>query len=377
MNSRIARKCYFSILPRKIPSRVARDGQDPASYANWHRLAGGTDTAIARRDGASIQYSSERSIMYFRSINNKSTLTVLAFAMVFGLTACGDKGGKKPASQVAAKVNSEEISVHQVNFMLGRVASGAVSAEQAPKVRREILEKLVDQQLAVEQALEKKLDRSPNVLMALDAARRDILARAYIEQLATTAGKPTDESIKKYYADHPALFAERMVYSLQEIVLPADTGVAGPLREMVDAGKSMDEVANWLKGRGIKFVTGSATRPAEQIPLNLLPKVHALKDGQSLVIETPQNTTILRVIASQPAPVNEAAAQARIQQFIGNQRAGEVVSEEMQQLRAKAKIVYQGEFAGADVPPAAAATPVPQNDASKSKAIEKGVAGLK
>lgn len=315
--------------------------------------------------------------MYFRSINNKSTLTVLAFAMVFGLTACGDKGGKKPASQVAAKVNAEEISVHQVNFMLGRVASGAVSAEQAPKVRREILEKLVDQQLAVEQALEKKLDRSPNVLMALDAARRDILARAYIEQLATTAGKPTDESIKKYYADHPALFAERMVYSLQEIVLPADAGVAGPLREMVDAGKSMDEVANWLKARGIKFVTGSATRPAEQIPLNLLPKVHALKDGQSLVIETPQNTTILRVIASQPAPVNEAAAQARIQQFIGNQRAGEVVSEEMQQLRAKAKIVYQGEFAGADVPPAAAATPAPKSEASKSKAIEKGVAGLK
>jgi phosphate transport system substrate-binding protein len=48
---------------------------------------------------------------------------------------------------------------------------------------------------------------------------------------------------------------------------------------MIAAAKPMEEIANWLKGKDIKFNGGSATRPAEQIPLDLLPKVHALKDG--------------------------------------------------------------------------------------------------
>ena len=41
--------------------------------------------------------------------------------------------------------------------------------------RREVLDRLVDQELAVEKAIEKKLDRSPEVLLALENARREIL----------------------------------------------------------------------------------------------------------------------------------------------------------------------------------------------------------
>ena len=315
--------------------------------------------------------------MHLRSIGNQSAPFILVFSLMFGLTACNSKDEKPSASQVAAKVNSEEISVHQINFMLGRVPAGATTPEQASKVRHEILEKLVDQQLAVEQATKKKLDRSPDVLMALEAARREILARAYIEQVSAAQSKPSAESVIKYYTDHPALFAERRIYSLQEIALPASAGVAAPLREMVSSGKSMEEIANWLKGKDIKFSAASATRPAEQIPLDMLPKVHALKDGQALVFETPQSTTVLHVVATQSAPVAEETATPRILQFLGNQRIGEVVADEMKQLRAKAKIVYQGEFASADasVPTGAAAAPAADKDAGD--AIAKGVAGLK
>lgn len=85
------------------------------------------------------------------------TLSILALSLAIGLAGCGSKDDKKPASQVAAKVNAEEISVHQINFVLSRSGAGNVTPEQAPKVRREVLEKLVDQQLAVEQAIEKSL----------------------------------------------------------------------------------------------------------------------------------------------------------------------------------------------------------------------------
>ena len=122
--------------------------------------------------------------------------------------------------------------------------------------------------------------------MAIEAARREILSRAYLEQIAAAQPKPTPEEAKKYIAEHPQLFAERRIFNIQEIVLPASSTATANLREMVTAGKSMDDIANWLKSKDIKFSGGSATRPAEQIPLDLLPKVHALKDGQGCLLYT-------------------------------------------------------------------------------------------
>lgn len=318
--------------------------------------------------------------------STRIALPILAFTLLFGLSACGSKDDKKPASQVAAKVNSEEISVHQINFVLGRSNTAAIPPEQAPRIRREILDKLIDQQLAVDRAIEIKMDRKPEVQMAIEAARREILSRAYLEQIASALPKPTPEEAKKYIAEHPQLFAERRIFNIQEIVLPASSNTTANLREMVTAGKSMDDIANWLKSKDIKFSGGSATRPAEQIPLDLLPRVHALKDGQGLLLENAQTITVMRLAASQSAPVTEAVAIPRVQQFLGNQRAGEAAASKLKQLKADAKITYMGEFAETAAAPATAETPAtapvkpPAPVAEKkpsSTNIEKGVAGLK
>ena len=156
---------------------------------------------------------------------------MLFLSLALGLAGCGSKETEKPASQVAAKVNSGEISVHQLNYILSRTGANTGTPEAAPKIRREVLDRLVDQELAVEQAVEKKLDRSPEVLMAIENSRREILARAYIEQITAATPKPTADEAKTYYAEHPQLFAERRIYNIQEIVLPATAGVTNELRD--------------------------------------------------------------------------------------------------------------------------------------------------
>lgn len=299
--------------------------------------------------------------------------SIVIAILVTGLIACGDKSNKKPASQVAAKVNAEEISVHQINFVLGRANAGAIPPEQAPRVRREILEKLIDQQLAVENAVEDKLDRSPEVLMALEAARREILSRAYLEKIAAAQPKPTQEEAKKYIAEHPQLFAERRVFSIREITLPISSNLADRLRDMLSAGKSMEDIANLLKSQDVKFVSGSATRSAEQIPLDLLPKLNALKDGQGMVQENGQNVTAVQLVSSQSAPISEEVALPRVLQFLSNQRVSEAAEREIKQIREKAKITYIGEFSES-VPVSSASTKAASDP---TNAIEKGVAGLK
>ena len=242
---------------------------------------------------------------------------------------------------------------------------------------REVLEKLIDQQLAVDQATEVKLQRSPEVVTQIEAARREILARAYLQQLASALPKPTADEVKKYYTEHPQLFSERRVFNVQEIVVPVNAGVTEQLRGFSAASKPIEEVAAFLKSKDIKFGGGSAQRAAEQIPLELLAKIHSLKDGQSIVIEAPQAVTLLRVASSQQAPVPEAAALPRIEQFLGNQRAGVAVAAKLKELRAATTVTYMGEFTKPDAAAPVVAAPAPvAADANKS-VIEKGVAGLK
>ena len=246
---------------------------------------------------------------------------------------------------------------------------------------REVLDKLIDQQLAVDQAMEAKLHRSPDVVAQIEAARRELLARAYLQHIAGALPKPTPADAKKYYAEHPALFSERRIFTVQEVVAPATAGVAEQLRALAASVKSIEDASAWLNGQGIKFGSGGATRAAEQIPLDLLPQVHALTDGQSAVFANPKSVTLLRLASSQAAPVDEASALPRIEQFLANQRAGEAVAANIKQLRANAAITYMGEFANAA--PAGAptttttTTTAPAAHATANTTIEKHATGPK
>lgn len=306
-----------------------------------------------------------------------SLVLIAAFGCAVISTGCGNADSKAAASQVAAKVNGAEISVHQINALLAK--AGGVNSDNAPQVRKEILDRLIAQQLAVEQAMTRKLDRNPDVLLSIEAARREILARTYLEQLTATQAKPSDEEVKRYYDEHPELFAKRRVYALQELAIPKNAGALDGLKEYIGNGKSLDDIVNWLKERKIPARTSQGNRPAEQLPLELLSRIAQLKDGQTAMLESPQGIMVMRLAASQSAPIDEANAKPRIQQFLLNERNGKAVAEEMKKLKDAAKIEFVGDFAKLPETPAAApASEAPKETASPAAgAIEKGVAGLK
>lgn len=312
-----------------------------------------------------------------------ASTALLVAALSTGLAACGDKEGTKEATQVAAKVGSEEISVHQINQVLSRSNSNGATKESVQAASKQVLERLIDQQLAVDQATENKLHRSPDVVTQLEATRREVLARAYIQQVVGSLPKLTPDEVKKYYAENPALFAERRIFNVQELQVPEAASVLSELRSMAEAGKPIQEVAEMLNARSVKFRGGSATRAAEQIPLELLPKVHALKDGQSLVLSAGTGATFLRIDSSRLAPVTEAVAAPGIEQFLNNRRSTEAVAAEIKRLRAATTVTYMGEFEKtAAAPAAAASTPSVTTSTTAAEtdgkaAIERGLSGLK
>lgn len=305
--------------------------------------------------------------------------SLLALAVMALLSACGDGQEKKATTQVAVKVNDSEISVHQVNGVLSKLQG--VRPEMVPKVRQEVVDKLVEQQLAYDQAVAGKLDRSPDVMMAVEAAKREIVARAYLDQIVAALPKPDEAEVSRYYNEHPDLFARRKLYNLQELALAPSPAVAQEVRQLLVGGASLDQVVAGLQERKIPFRPAQGVKPAEQVPLDVLPQLAAMKDGQLQLIETPQSLMLVRLVGSHDAPVDLASASPRIQQFLLKQRGQQAAEAEIKRLKEAARIQFVGEFANlqsaapaADASkPGAAAAPQAAPEAN----IEKGVAGLK
>jgi len=274
------------------------------------------------------------------------SLLLLALAFIGG---CGTNEDKPVATQVAAKVNAAEITVSQVNNVLARTPN--VTPETEQRVKREILDNLIDQQLARQRAIENKLDRTPNVLQMLEAAKTEILSRAYLESIATSQPKATPEEVRNYYNENPNLFERRRIYNLEEIALPAGNGMSGILRQQAEKVRNLQELATWLRSREIKFTANNGVRAAEQIPLEYLEKIQSMKDGEIRVFELREGIQVIRLLASRQIPLSEAAAAPRIQQFLFMQRSNAAIASGMKEVKALAKIEYVGEFL---IPPAEA-----------------------
>ncbi len=304
-------------------------------------------------------------------------LAAVAAATLLLLAACSGSRDKA-ASQTAAKVNKDEVTVHQVNFVLQQQRN--LRPEQAEAASKQILERLIDQQLALQRADEMKLDREPRVVQQLEAVRQEIIARAYLERVGEAAPKPTPEEVKSYYNDKPALFSERRVYSIQEIAVEARPDQVPALREKLGASKNISEFVDYLQANNFRFTGNQAVRAAEQLPLNSLDAFAKMKDGQAMLVPNPNGIQVIAIGGSRLQPVTQEEARPAIEQFILNERKRKLIEEELKNLRAVASIEYVGKFAER---PASAPPPVvPEarapaaSDGLSTTDIKKGM-GLK
>lgn len=303
-------------------------------------------------------------------------LIIAACAAPVLLSGCGDKKGSKAASQVLAKVNGDEISVHQLNQVLMRQPNLANTPDE---VRKQVLEKLVDRQLAYQQAVKDELDRSPEVMLAIEEAKLEIIANAYVKKVAGGQAAPGQDVAEKYYNDHPDLFAQRKIYRLRELALPAGSPQAAEVKNAVAQGLSLDAIAAKLKEQGARFEAAATVRPAEQLPIDALAKLGAAGNGQMVLFEAPKAVLVYQVLESQAKPVDMASALPKITEFLASQEAARTVTAEMKRLREAAKVEYVGEPAKAAeaAPVPAAAAPAAAGQPLSHEEAAKGVAGLK
>ena len=166
------------------------------------------------------------------------------------LAGCGKKSGDQAASrgQVVAHVGDEVVTTQELENEF-RLANIPPDKQKDPEVVKRVLSELVVRKYVLQQALSAKLDREPGVLLDLLRAREQVLENAFL--VRTVASKaPGKADVDKYIANNPSKFANRKVFSIEQIAFPL-----GPTSQsVVDANKdakSLDEIDQQLTSSGI------------------------------------------------------------------------------------------------------------------------------
>ncbi|MGQ0654116.1 MAG: EpsD family peptidyl-prolyl cis-trans isomerase [Betaproteobacteria bacterium] len=246
---------------------------------------------------------------------------------------CERAAAERAPGVVAAKVNGVEISLPQGDL---RTARRMENIGQA-------LEKVIARELLAQAALHEGLERDPEVAESIENARREVLARAWLERKALQDAKDSHR-VAAFYAENPALFAERRIYRLNELIVSAPAELVEALRAEIEGAADLEVAAARLRARNLRFTSAALTAPAEKLPLAYLPRLARMKAGEVAVFAAPAGTVVVQVAQVEEAPLAFEQAAPLIEQFLAGKQRLEVAQAEVKRLREAARIEYVGDF---------------------------------
>jgi len=258
----------------------------------------------------------------------------LMLGMTLGIAACGNK--EKKAGQALVRVNGEEITVLQINDELKRAG---VRPEQQEAATKQLLESLIDRQLILAEAMRNEVDRTIGVVQAIERAKAQIIAQAYLKSLDSKVTKPTPVEIDDYYQKHPEYFTQRKQYDVQQLVI-ATRDFSNSLKSVVDSAKSLDGIAAWMDSHNVHYARGQLSRSTTDLPEQMVTKLKGMQKGQLFIVNEGESSMINLIANVKISPIDAKVAAPQIEQYLMNKKVNEVATAEITHLRTSAKIEY-------------------------------------
>lgn len=289
--------------------------------------------------------------------------SILLLVIGSSLAACGNK--EKKYGQALVRVNGEEITMLQVNDELMR--SGMKTDQEAAS--KKIMESLIDRELITAEAMRNKLDRTPEVVQAVERAKAQVIAQTYLQNIMAKIPRPNKAEVEDYFQKHPEFFTQRKLFEMSQLMVSA-RDFSDPLRAVIESSRSLDEVASWLDGQKIPYTRNAIARTTADLPPEMTSKLLVMPAGKLFIVNEGENSMIVGLNGIKSSPVSATAAAPQIEQYLMNKKGKEAADAEIARLRALAKI----EYLNASAPVAAQTQEQPTSDTASQ--VERGAAGL-
>ena len=310
---------------------------------------------------------------HFLASQKQAWFGVLALVAIASLSACGKQASTEDQAGHAlplARVNDVEIIMLQTADDLAPAEGRPIATKEA--VNKNMLEMLIDRQLLREEAIRNKLDRDPQVLQAIDHAKTQILAQAYLQSKFASTDTPSKAEVDAYFQAHPELFTQRKVFYMKELVI-ATKDFSMQLNARLNSADSIEEVAAWLDQNHVHYEQTQLSRSTADLAPEMIMKLQTMRKNQLFVIKAGEYTMLDAIDDVRLSPVAAEVAAPQIERYLRNKKHKEISDRELGRLRALAKIEYfnKTQFTSA-TPPAAKMT-----DAPAAIEIAHGMTGFK
>jgi len=282
---------------------------------------------------------------------------VIACAAVGGCRMPHFGKAKAPAGQVVATVDGKEITTRDMAVEL----AGLNTTD--PKVRKaaeaQALSVIVTRKLIANAAHEQGLDKTPDFAVKLQRAQDGLLADALAAKLTAAVPAPTAEEAKALVTAHPDMFAERKIFTVDQIrtARPLDAATTKKLEPL----DTLEQVQTLLQQNKIDFRRGVTEMDALVMPPQSVDFVSKLPANAIFELPTQQGATINQIKSVKVQPMAGDVAEKTASQMLTNQHDREAVARQLNEIVKKgaASVVYNPAFAPSPKPAAASAAGAP------------------
>ena len=277
----------------------------------------------------------------------KMKSTILAGAAVLAMMLGGCD--KKVGGQVVAIVDGQEVTQQELNAELNGQAIPPSADKKA--IMNQVLQRVIDRKLLVEQAKKQGLDQSPNYLALVSRAQDAILIDLLSSKIAKAQPIPTASAADQFVSENATMFGERKRYQLDQIAFAQTNDPA--LTKKLAAALTMDAVEDALKTSGVPYQKGQGAMDTGGLQPAIAKQIAALPAGEPFLI--PQNgqivASVIRSTEVLPVPPQQSTPVAA--ELIRRKAVETALIQQVKTARGSAKIEYQPGFAPPKATPTA------------------------
>jgi EpsD family peptidyl-prolyl cis-trans isomerase len=226
-----------------------------------------------------------------------------------------------PTGQVVATVGSHEITTRELQSELVGLT---ISPKMQKAAQQAALQVIIRRTILADAAANQGLDKDPDYVVRKDRADQLTLIQALEAKLARDVPEPTPDEASQYITDHPNLFGQRTVFTVDQIRFrrPNDPTFAAKLKPI----NTMDGIVGLLNANGIGFMRGTGTIDAIGQDPRVVDAIMKLPPQEVFVINSGNDFLVNQIHETKIVPFTGEPATRYALALIKRQRTQQAVS---------------------------------------------------
>jgi peptidyl-prolyl cis-trans isomerase C len=283
---------------------------------------------------------------------------LLVAASAATLAACGG-GDDAPLNkgQVVATVGGKDITVHELNAELMGLALPA--GPQRKQVEMQALQGLVSRTILADIAREQGIEKTPAYGLQKRRADEALLVKMLQNDIASKVPPPTKADADKFMADNPDLFAQRKIFTFDQIQFKAPADLAQ--LKSFEPLKTLEQVEQRLIEDGTEYRRGPAKVDTVGANPDMIRQIAKLPPGEVFIIPNGGVIVASRISNAQVVPFGGEEAGKYAMQLVQMKRISDATEKAVGEKIKKAReaVKYQKGFEPPKAPGAKPAAPAP------------------